>query len=695
MALADRAELAVRLTLDSRGFTGSIKSAKSALSSFDKATSNTQRALGRTGANLQRLGTIAAVGAAGGLIYAVKAAADFEAQLLTINTIARETTDGLGGTTDGLDRIGQGIRKIASETGTPLEDLTQGYYDLLSAGIGAADAQGVLEAANTLAIGGLATTAQTVDLLTTAINAYGQDASQASRDADIFAKAIELGKVTADEIAASFSAVAPVAAQQGIEIEEIAAAYAALTAQGVPAAEVTTQMQRAIVELLDPSKDLINLQDKLGVSFLQIAEDEGLVVALQRMRDAVGDDDAAFKALFGRIEGYKFALQTTGPQQEIYNRALEEMNVLLAEGTAADQAAERMKGLEKQLEILGANFQGIGITIGTALLPQITPLAQKLNTFLTENQGKVEAFGKDLAGAFTAVGKAAMEIPWGEIKAGLQTVVDVAKVAFGAFMALPPEFKKLLVGGLVINKLTGGFTDGLVTGIGKDVFGAAFNKLLTGSVFGRGATPANPLFVSAVGGLGGVPGVAPTTTGGKLLNVISKVMIVGMVAEVASLISAPIVEFGKQVSTMLPFQTERENFGAMWQEWRDSAPWPFGQEGAPAWAGGTTPPKDVVPGPKNQPVPNAVGSPDDRSVLAAVAANTALTNAKLESNRLAIASAMTQASIAATAAGQAAAAAIRDKNFNVTVTNVNNVAVTVRDIARKVSVSTRLGYVAQ
>ena len=45
--------------------------------------------------------------------------------------------------------------------GTPLEELTQGYYDLVSAGIKAKDAQNVLTQANKLAIGGLASTAET------------------------------------------------------------------------------------------------------------------------------------------------------------------------------------------------------------------------------------------------------------------------------------------------------------------------------------------------------------------------------------------------------------------------------------------------------------------------------------------------------------------------------------------------------
>ena len=320
MAFAETAQLAVRIDLEGNAAAG-IGKLQGQVNGLGKSLGRVGKGVGQVGAGIAKAGVRIGAIAVGGLGLAAKLGGDFEAQLRIINTIAHETEDG-------LDAIGDGIKALALQGRGDLEDLSAGFYDVLSAGItDTTDALGVLDSASKLALGGLATNAEAVDLLTTAINAYGQDAAAAAADADLFAKAIEIGKVTADEIAGSFADIAPVAAQAGINIEEVAAAYGALTAQGTPATAVATQMQRAIVELLSPSKDLIALQDRLGVSFLKIAQDDGLVVALQQMRDAVGDDDEAFKALFGRIEGYKFALQTTGPQQAIYNAALEDMGI--------------------------------------------------------------------------------------------------------------------------------------------------------------------------------------------------------------------------------------------------------------------------------------------------------------------------------------------------------------------------------
>jgi hypothetical protein len=118
------------------------------------------------------LGVAGLVGVMG--VASIKAAADFQEQMGIINTIAHQTPQE-------LDQTGQAIRRLSTESGTGLGDLTQGFYDLLSAGVPATKAMDALRQANTLAIGGLATTAQTVDLITTAINSYSLNTKQSLR----------------------------------------------------------------------------------------------------------------------------------------------------------------------------------------------------------------------------------------------------------------------------------------------------------------------------------------------------------------------------------------------------------------------------------------------------------------------------------------------------------------------------------
>ena len=477
---------------------GAAKTAKD-LKGVDRAISSIGARAGRgfrTAAdNLQRFGVVAAGVAAAGLVAAVKVAADFESQLNTINTIARATPEG-------LKAIGDQIRSIARETGTPLEQLTQGYYDLLSAGIKAADAPKVLAEANKLAIGGLASAAETVDLLTTAINVYGGDASKAARFTDEFAKAIERGKVTAAELAGSYAMVAPLAKSLGIENKELAAGYARLTAAGTPAAEAATQMASAMTALLKKTPDLAKLERSTRKNYAAIAGAQGFNAALEQMQVDANKAGIDLVKLVGRKEALLYILQTTGPNLKAYNADLAAMGD--AAGTAAGQMAERQKGLNFQLSRLKALALDAGITVGSKLLPKLTPLVERAVKFLNEHQPDLDRFADALAGAFDKAGTFAERIPWGQIGAGLQIAADWAGKLMGVFANLPPEVQTTLIALAGLNKLSGGAISGIVGELGKG---------LIKGVLGMNAGVVN---INAGVVNGGGPG-APVPGGGRSL----------------------------------------------------------------------------------------------------------------------------------------------------------------------------------
>ena len=420
--------------------------------------SRTQAAISR-GASLMGTAMIGAAGAAVTFgVVSVKAAGDFEAQLNTINTVA-------GLTQKELTNVGDGIRALARDSGTSLDDLTAAYYDLVSAGIASADAQGVLSAANTLAIGGLGTTAETVDLLTTALNSYGLKASEAGSIADMFAQSIAAGKVTASELAASFAQVGPIAANSGIEIRELAAGYALMTAQGVPATESATQMRSAIMALLKPTASLEKLQKKTHINFAKLAKEKGLVVALERMRVEAKKAGIPLTDLIGRVEGLNFVVSTTGGNLADYNKQLADVDG--SAGLATKQMAERTKGFNFQVQKLGTLFRDIAITVGNKLLPKITPLIEKFAAFVGSNQPAIEEFGDQLAGAFQAAADFVKGIPWGSIKDALKIAGSGAKMMVDAFMAMPAEAKALIIGLAGLNKISGGAVSGIVGELGK------------------------------------------------------------------------------------------------------------------------------------------------------------------------------------------------------------------------------------
>jgi TP901 family phage tail tape measure protein len=534
VALAERATLVAELRLDDKMSRGLTKAGRS-LRGLEGATKRAGAGLSHLGGLLATAGKVAAVGAAGVVVASVKMAGDFEAALNTINTVA-------GATPAQLTKIGDSMRELSRKTGTDLTELTTGYYDLVSAGIKAADAQGVLTAANTLAIGGLATTGETIDLLTTALNSYGMKANQAGKVADYFAQAIAAGKVTAAELASSFAQVASIAASSGIEIQELAAGYAQLTAKGVPAAEAATQMRSAIVALTKVTSPLEKLQKQTGLTYLKIAGQKGLAFALEVMRKDAKKAGVPLIDLLGRVEGLNYTLGVTGPNFKSYNKNLKDVNE--SAGTAAEQMAEREKGLNHQLEVLSANARDAAITIGSALLPKLTPLAVKLNEFLNkpETRAGIADLADKLASGFETAAKWAGTIDWGSLASALNIAASGAKALVGAFLSMPPEVQGTIIALAGLNKLTGGAVSGIVGELGKG---------LIKGVLGMNAGVVN-INAAVVNGAGRIPGAAAAAGGvaaGTGAALVTAVIAPAAVAAAALIISDQINKQGAELVT--------------------------------------------------------------------------------------------------------------------------------------------------
>lgn len=513
MALAEQAELIVKLSLRddlSRG----IKSVQARTKQLERDFQRTTAALGKTAQNFKTLGIIAGAGVG----LTVKAFGDFEEQLATINTVANLTDSE-------LSAVGESIRQMSMKTGLSLGDISSGYYDLVSAGVAAKDAQLVLTNATTLAIGGLATTSETVDLLTTAINSYGLKADEVTEVTNGFAQAIAAGKVTAAELAGSFARVAPLAAAAGIGIDELQAGYAQLTAQGVPAAEAATQMRAAIQGLQKPTGALSKLQKQLGVNFAQVAKQKGLQVAYQQLMKAADELGISENDLLGRVEALGYAYSVTGRNAQSYRNNLQAVRKSSeGSGVATEQMEKRSRTFNRTMARVRQTLGDVGIEIGSIFAPAIERVANALLTLVQDNRQPIKDFAKDMQALVDSVTteeditkalKDALEfldtIDWTTIGAGLSITGQAAKLAVDAFTSLPKPMQDALIGLIAANKLTGG----LVTGVVGDLAGIALRNLST-----INAVNVTVVGRNVVGGGGGVdvPGTDRGQKGPKGFN---------------------------------------------------------------------------------------------------------------------------------------------------------------------------------
>lgn len=342
--------------------------------------------------------------------------------MAVIDTIFQETPEK-------LRALGRELQQTALDTGQSIQDVTTSTYEFLSAGIGRSasfidkkgkQTQASLEqiavatrAAANLAVGGLATQTEAVTALSFALNAYGLNQKRISSDtaklagvwkvgadgsrtlarnmgeaatviSDQFAKAVEIGVVTASQIARTFATVASSAKVAGIGIDEIAAAYASQTVRGVSAARVTVSMNRAIQDLIKPGKQLKSLMEDTGKNYANIARTKGIHVALQEMRNDAKATGVEFATLFKRQEGWRFALNITADDMkdkagdyQLYIRTLEQIRD--SEGSAAEQAKRRGDTVTRNFARVKIAWQIFTEAVG---FPLLKPLNEALKAII-------------------------------------------------------------------------------------------------------------------------------------------------------------------------------------------------------------------------------------------------------------------------------------------------------------------------
>jgi len=160
----------------------------------------------------------------------------------------------------------------------------------------------------------------------------------------------------------------------------------------------------------------------------------------------------------------------------------------------------------------GDAIEDLQKSLATALLPTVGNVADALNTLLRDPEviRGTEDLGRQIGNLFSKDniknGIDALRSGFGLLKDVAGTIASVVGTAVGAFRSLPPDIQKLLVGGFVVNKVTGGLVTNILGGIVEEV----------GKAFGIGGIKA-PL-VNVQGGVvnvggGGIPGVGGAGAG--------------------------------------------------------------------------------------------------------------------------------------------------------------------------------------
>jgi len=310
----------------------------------------------------------------------VRDIAKFQTEMVRVNTIINLTTAN-------FNRMTKAVINLSKDIPQTVEQLSQGLFQVVSAGVEASKAMDFLTVSAKAATAGFTNTEISVDAITSVINAFGKEVDEAEQVADVFFTTIRLGKTELDLLSPTLGQFVPQAAAAGISFEEVSAAMATLTKSAIPTARAATGIGRAITEMVKPAskaeKAIIDLGFATGQAGIDALGFQGTVKELV-------DNGANLIEIFG--DEAARAVLTLGNNYELAASDLDQMTKAAgAMDTAFSMANET---LENQGVLLQNELKAIYLNFSDVLIPGWTTALKWLRAALDDTTEATRAMAE-------------------------------------------------------------------------------------------------------------------------------------------------------------------------------------------------------------------------------------------------------------------------------------------------------------
>ena len=280
-----------------------LKSSQQNLQRINEQQAKVKESISAT--KTQLLGTVGVIGAVAAAVYAgpVQAAMKYESSMAKVATIADLKAVP-------LEQLSSEIMQLSNTTGIASSAIAEDVYNAISAGQKTGDAVNFVANSTKLAKAGFAESSQTLDVLTTILNAYGMEASKVSTVSDMLVQTQNKGKVTVGELSSVMGKIIPTANANNVALEQLCAGYAIMTSKGIAAAETTTYMNSMLNELSKSGTTADKtLRAATGSSFKELmASGKSLGEVLDILQQQAQNSGKTINDMFGSAEAGKAAV---------------------------------------------------------------------------------------------------------------------------------------------------------------------------------------------------------------------------------------------------------------------------------------------------------------------------------------------------------------------------------------------------
>lgn len=408
-------EAFVEFFVDTKRLNTGLKKAEQRLKSFASAAT-------RVGLQLTALGAALSTP----FVLAAKEFINFETALSRIDVL-------LGKNSKSIQEFKKDIEGLAVKFGIEKEILVGGLEDILQASIDSAVATDVLVAAIKASQAGFTDVKTAADALTTVINSYGLTADKATQLSDILFTVVKRGKISFEQLASGIGNVSSIAATAGVSVQEMAAAIAVLTRNGIKSDEAITSLRAILVSFLKPQKDAVDLARTFGLELSSASlQTDGFLKSLKKIESLPPD---VIARIFPNVRALKGVLPLLA-NLEGFGK---DINAITKSAGTTDEAFNK---ITKTLGFLFRQINQIGkkalVIVGEALREDIEAAALAVRKFavgfnvMLKSVSKVIPTLAKMALAITAIGIALVAI--GAIALGFSIVIGVVISVINAFI---------------------------------------------------------------------------------------------------------------------------------------------------------------------------------------------------------------------------------------------------------------------
>ena len=362
-------------------------------------------------------------------VAATKMGSDFVDALAKVSTLADTTQVS-------MDDLKKGILDISNVSGVAATEVSESVYSALSAGVETSEVLGFIESNIMLVKAGFTEMGTAIDVTTTVLNAYGDAAYDVTKIGDILVKTQDEGKISVDELGKNLGRVIPTASSLGVNLDQLGASYAIMTAKGQNANIATTNLNSMLGELgktgSKADKALREMTDKSFKELVADGETVGDVLGL--LSEYAEQAGLSLADMFGSTTAGSAALTLLSDGVEGFNESVDTMNN--ASGTMAENF-EKLQTPSEELKIAINKIKNAMLDVAEATLPIMSKMAEaigKVADKLLAMDEKTRNVVLVIAGLAAAIGP--LLIVLGAMASGLSAIIGILPVLGTALTAL-------------------------------------------------------------------------------------------------------------------------------------------------------------------------------------------------------------------------------------------------------------------